>query len=247
MRERRGGGRRASGVRAWPLERSGWVQVCGERERRLGGIRRRGELICLACIPIPGRAMQCSAGWRARRWRGLGRSQSYLAMPHCFEFPEIILLHIFEHVYVSHNGRSDLASLALTCKLFSGPALDVLWRVQTSFLPLITTFPRELLNFAPSDQMAVATFVRVPLGSRSQLTATADNRQKTHDYPLAKASALRETHPNNHARAWPRRLRRTCSAQKRPPNTHPIVPVQARLSEPSGTQLPNYLQHRHRG
>lgn len=79
---------------------------------------------------------------------------------HCFEIPEI-LLHIFEHVYLSDKGRADLASLALTCKLFSGPALDVLWRIQTSFLPLLMTFPRELLNFAPSDQMAVATFVRV--------------------------------------------------------------------------------------
>lgn len=81
-------------------------------------------------------------------------------VPHCFEIPEI-LLDIFEHVYVSHKGRSDLASLALTCKLFSGPALDILWRIQTSFLPLLMTFPRELLNFAPSDQMAVATFVRL--------------------------------------------------------------------------------------
>lgn len=81
-------------------------------------------------------------------------------MPHCFEIPEI-LLHIFEHVYVSTKGRNDLTSLALTCKLFNGPALDVLWRIQTSFLPLLMTFPRELLNFAPSEQMAVATFVRL--------------------------------------------------------------------------------------
>jgi len=87
--------------------------------------------------------------------------QQSALIPHCFQIPEI-LLHIFEHVYVSHKGRSDLASLALTCKLFSDPALDILWRIQTSFLPLIMTFPRELLNFAPSDQMAVATFVRVP-------------------------------------------------------------------------------------
>lgn len=81
-------------------------------------------------------------------------------VPHCFEITHI-LLHIFELVYVSPKGRSDVASLALTCKPFSGPALDVLWRTQTSFLPLLMTFPRELLNFAPSEQMAVATFVRV--------------------------------------------------------------------------------------
>ncbi|KAF8137185.1 hypothetical protein EV363DRAFT_1394743 [Boletus edulis] len=78
-------------------------------------------------------------------------------MPHCFEIPEI-MFHIFEHAYVTHKGRSDLVHLALTCKLFSGPALDVLWRIQTSLLPLVMTFPRELLNFAPSEQMAVATF-----------------------------------------------------------------------------------------
>ncbi|KAH0835038.1 hypothetical protein J3R83DRAFT_10775 [Lanmaoa asiatica] len=89
--------------------------------------------------------------------RSLRTSQTKTQLPHCFEIPEI-LLHIFEHVYVSYKGRSDLASLALTCKLFSAPALDVLWRIQTSFLPLLMTFPRELLNFAPSEQMAVATF-----------------------------------------------------------------------------------------
>lgn len=81
-------------------------------------------------------------------------------MPHCFEIPEI-LLDIFEHVYVSHNGPSDLARLAQTCKLFSGPALDVLWRIQTSLFPLTMTFPLELFGFAPSEQIAVATIVRL--------------------------------------------------------------------------------------
>lgn len=59
---------------------------------------------------------------------------------------------------------------------------------------------------------------------------------------MANASALCETYPNNHARAWPHLFRRIRGAQRRPANTRPIMPVQARISEPSGTQLPNYLE-----
>ncbi|KAF8548599.1 hypothetical protein OG21DRAFT_1379719, partial [Imleria badia] len=76
--------------------------------------------------------------------RSLPISQRKAQLPRCFEIPEI-LFHIFEHVFVSHKGRSDLAHLARTCKVLSGPALDVLWRIQTSLYPLIMTFPPTLL------------------------------------------------------------------------------------------------------
>lgn len=91
-------------------------------------------------------------------------------MPQCLEIPEI-LFHILDHVYLSDKGRSDLARLARTCKLFSSPALDVLWRVQTSLFPLMNTFPPELLGFAPSEQMAVATIVCIPI-AESKMAAS---------------------------------------------------------------------------
>ena len=115
--------------------------------------------------------------------RSLPISQRKAQIPHCLEIPEI-LIHILEHIYVSHKGRSALAKLARTCKLFSGPALDVLWRIQTSLLPLIMTLPRELLNFAPSDQMAVATFVRVPFARLDRGVPTDPQRQTIDKQPM---------------------------------------------------------------
>ena len=114
--------------------------------------------------------------------RSLPISQRKAQIPRCLEIPEI-LFHIFEHVYVSHKGRSDLARLARTCKLLSGPALDVLWRIQTSFYPLIMTFPPTLLNFAPSDQMAVATFVRAHLYPALMATQPDCNHRQSRKNP----------------------------------------------------------------
>ncbi|KAH7911109.1 hypothetical protein BJ138DRAFT_1086240 [Hygrophoropsis aurantiaca] len=38
----------------------------------------------------------------------------------------------------------DFVSLALTCRTFCSPALDILWSTQTSLYPLVATFPSDL-------------------------------------------------------------------------------------------------------
>ncbi|KAF7333734.1 hypothetical protein MVEN_02329900 [Mycena venus] len=43
-----------------------------------------------------------------------------------------------------------LAALARTCTIFSGPALDALWRKQTSLAPFLKLMPEDL--FEPSDR-----------------------------------------------------------------------------------------------
>jgi hypothetical protein len=67
-------------------------------------------------------------------------------MHHCLRITEI-LLEIFEFVFIiSETGRPDLARLARTCRSFSEPALDVLWRDQSSLLPLVMCFPQHILD-----------------------------------------------------------------------------------------------------
>ncbi|KAG2069536.1 hypothetical protein BDR04DRAFT_682074 [Suillus decipiens] len=41
-------------------------------------------------------------------------------------------------------GKKTLMALALTCKSFSGPALDLLWRDLPEFEPLIKCLPQSL-------------------------------------------------------------------------------------------------------
>ncbi|KIK21387.1 hypothetical protein PISMIDRAFT_78034, partial [Pisolithus microcarpus 441] len=40
--------------------------------------------------------------------------------------------------------HQDVARLARTCKAFKAPALDVLWRTQSSLSPLIMCLPNHL-------------------------------------------------------------------------------------------------------
>ncbi|KAF8841130.1 hypothetical protein BDN67DRAFT_967624 [Paxillus ammoniavirescens] len=69
-------------------------------------------------------------------------------MHHCLRITEI-LLEIFEFVFItSETGRPDLARLARTCRSFSEPALDVLWRDQSSLLPLVMCFPQRILDLS---------------------------------------------------------------------------------------------------
>lgn len=48
-----------------------------------------------------------------------------------------ILDNVFTHLLEEDNGRKTLLSLALACKDFSGPALDVLWRDMPCIMPLL--------------------------------------------------------------------------------------------------------------
>ncbi|KAJ7084560.1 hypothetical protein B0H15DRAFT_783708, partial [Mycena belliarum] len=65
-----------------------------------------------------------------------------LAIP---EILEIAFSHLApSNLPQSSHSRSDLAALARTCKTFCGPALDVLWRSQTSLTPILSCFPEDL-------------------------------------------------------------------------------------------------------
>ncbi|KAJ7610726.1 hypothetical protein DFH06DRAFT_62318 [Mycena polygramma] len=44
----------------------------------------------------------------------------------------------------SDRGAVALSALARTCTLFNGPALDMLWRQQSGFTPLLRLFPADL-------------------------------------------------------------------------------------------------------
>lgn len=59
-----------------------------------------------------------------------------------------ILFHLFEQLlHYRHLGRATLSALARTCRSFTEPALNVLWRDlrSQSFGPLLRLMPRELL------------------------------------------------------------------------------------------------------
>jgi hypothetical protein len=69
-----------------------------------------------------------------------------LPMHRALEIPEV-LLSMFDEVYFgSDRGKSDTLSLALTCKRFQEPALDVLWRLLPTIFPLILCLPDNALK-----------------------------------------------------------------------------------------------------
>ena len=53
---------------------------------------------------------------------------------------------LLEAILDSPSGRRSLSRLARTCKAFSGPALDVLWRELDSVVPIVGLFPAHLLK-----------------------------------------------------------------------------------------------------
>lgn len=53
---------------------------------------------------------------------------------------------LLEAILESPNGRRSLSRLARTCKAFSEPALNVLWRELDSLVPIIGLFPAKLLR-----------------------------------------------------------------------------------------------------
>ncbi|KAG9311302.1 hypothetical protein JVU11DRAFT_8390 [Chiua virens] len=79
------------------------------------------------------------------------------------EAPEI-LLYICCLVFAITDGPSDLAILARTCRAFYKPAAAVLWRAQSSLIPLVCCFPRNILDFVrgDDDQLLSVTFKRSP-------------------------------------------------------------------------------------
>ena len=60
---------------------------------------------------------------------------------------EDILHLIFEHFDLDAQTRKDLFSAAQACKAFVEPALNSLWRVLPSLLPLLLLLPSaEIVN-----------------------------------------------------------------------------------------------------
>lgn len=58
-----------------------------------------------------------------------------------------ILREIFQHVCPLHMlgaSRSTLACAARTCRIFTEPALDVLWQIIPDFMPLFLLLPSAL-------------------------------------------------------------------------------------------------------
>lgn len=53
---------------------------------------------------------------------------------------------LLEAILDAPNGRRSLSRLARTCKAFSGPALDILWRELDSVIPIVGLFPGHLLK-----------------------------------------------------------------------------------------------------
>lgn len=63
---------------------------------------------------------------------------------HCLAIEEIQSV-VFEYVALdTSTGQRTLLSVALSCKVFLGPSLDVLWRTQASLVPLLKCMPSDL-------------------------------------------------------------------------------------------------------
>jgi hypothetical protein len=83
----------------------------------------------------------------------------------CLGIPEISRMICEEAASVQFTfplqGTRTLSSLARTCRALSSPALDLLWEMQFSLLPLFKTFPSDLwresvveLNSRPTNCLA---------------------------------------------------------------------------------------------
>ncbi|KAH9486579.1 26S proteasome non-ATPase regulatory subunit 12 [Psilocybe cubensis] len=67
---------------------------------------------------------------------------------------------LFEVILDSPNGKRSLSRLARTCKSFSGPALDVLWKELDSIVPIIGLFPGHLLKKTKKPGLGLAKLPR---------------------------------------------------------------------------------------
>ncbi|KAI6127905.1 hypothetical protein EDD16DRAFT_1702217 [Pisolithus croceorrhizus] len=82
-------------------------------------------------------------------------------MHHCLQITEILCLIIeflaHEDLVTRLEARSiprrDVARLARTCKAFMDPALDVLWKTQSSLSPLIMCLPDHLWKVGLNDRI----------------------------------------------------------------------------------------------
>jgi hypothetical protein len=67
-------------------------------------------------------------------------------MDRILEIPELLAV-IFEHLYYDSDTYCGTLALALTCKRFQEPALDVLWSFLPHILPLFKCLPEDAVDF----------------------------------------------------------------------------------------------------
>ena len=75
-----------------------------------------------------------------------------LTMHHALEIPEI-LLNIFGHCHPPTWQASDLLALAITCRAFREPALDVLWEELFDSSHLARCLPEATHQLDPSKEV----------------------------------------------------------------------------------------------
>ncbi|KAJ7469577.1 hypothetical protein FB451DRAFT_1255036 [Mycena latifolia] len=71
-------------------------------------------------------------------------------MHRCLTILEIVEMICSNLEPTSSPAHKALAVLARTSPVFSGPALDVLWKTQTSLVPLLRCMPPDLFEISPS-------------------------------------------------------------------------------------------------
>ncbi|KAJ7218183.1 hypothetical protein C8J57DRAFT_1732272 [Mycena rebaudengoi] len=67
-------------------------------------------------------------------------------MHRCLQILEMVEMVCFQFDPYPSRDVKDLASLARTCTIFQGPALDVLWKVQRTLMNLVRCMPTDLFD-----------------------------------------------------------------------------------------------------
>lgn len=94
-------------------------------------------------VNTPVNAQQAAIAARAAENNKFYQSQSPITV--VLRDP-VVLEKMLEGILDSTAGKRMVSRLARTCKAFSEPALNVLWRDLYSFIPLIGMFPSPLLR-----------------------------------------------------------------------------------------------------
>ena len=75
-----------------------------------------------------------------------GRPLHIFTMHRCLQVPEIVT-HFAEHLLTDDRCRKQwLVCMALTCRTFYEPAMDILWRELGDFSPLLRCFPDDVMK-----------------------------------------------------------------------------------------------------
>jgi len=103
-------------------------------------------------------------------------------MHRCLNILEIVEA-ILHHLH-SSDETDDMITVALTCHLFSEPALNIIWSTLTGLAPLIRCFPDDVLDEwladesddnTPGLQKTANNGERLASSSVSRLSSTASD------------------------------------------------------------------------